>query len=618
MMDVKLKTIITSNISPEKVCFWTGAGISANKPSCLPIGNSLTKEAIEHFCLEGTWDKLVEYFAKAKMKNSFGYPKSTPRLEAVLESMMHAIGTRALTILDPFFDAKPNSLHHFFAEHLENGGTHITMNFDNCIEKCLTSSNKVQIIHVHGKYNRENLEDLGVRITTIAPGLPERLKEEITSILRQQRYLIFAGYGGRDFFDVNPYFFELKERREIFENLVVIWVKHAHGDTKGNLVPYTKQQDGRVILEALRNCGAKIFYLLMQTDKFLEIFQEIWGFSYKDNEPSDKGCDEQRQKGAREIQFCISEDDKVLTTAQLYSSMGVGREIVELKNDLLGIVNKPIGENSLKSKVYFLLNNGLRDVGLYKQVMSFTNLLPISTLKEKIFFHQRAAGDHWLRGDHIRAAYHFYKGIVAYGKKIDELKNTNEENQSATEVYYESIITFLHWYRDIKRLPLIGGLFPLWLSIRAFQRLTQAREYLSRNPHSMAKLIRLYDEIPRLKGKVTLPPWIKPAEVEIATYFQETDSILGVINFSRREIILEIHTGKMPGKDELELLYSRSKLIGDRPGMLKAALLLKEIYRSEEPIAKTILKEIEWVRLKKIGWLLKWYWSDLKRLVQRG
>ena len=116
----------------------------------------------------------------------------------------------------------------------------------------------------------------------------------------------------------------------------------------------------------------------------------------------------------------ISKDDKTLATAQLYSSMGVGREVVALKNELLRGVNEPIGENFLKSKVYLLLNNGLRDVGLYKQAMNFSRLLPVSTLKEKIFFHQRAAGDYWLRGDHFRAAYHFYRGIITYGGKISE------------------------------------------------------------------------------------------------------------------------------------------------------------------------------------------------------
>jgi hypothetical protein len=329
-------------------------------------------------------------------------------------------------------------------------------------------------------------------------------------------------------------------------------VKHTPCKEKGELVPWSEQQEGKVILEALENCGANIFYLLMKADKFLEMLKEYFGYSYK-VELSDEHDHVKCKIIQAQPSIAISENEKILATAQLYSSMGIGQEVITLANDLLRIIKEGTDKHTLRSQIYFLLNNGFRDVGLYKQALKFSRLLPTSTLKERMFFEQRIAGDYWLRGDHFRAAYHFFRGIVVYGRKINKFKDNNKKNPSVKGVYYESIITFLHWYRDIKKIPLVGKLLPLCLGVRAFRRLMQAQEYLLKKPHAKAKVIRLYDEIPNIKGRMSLPLWIKPAEVEIISYFQETDSILGVVNFLRRRIVLNINTGKTPDKDELEL-----------------------------------------------------------------
>lgn len=639
-MDRDLKKVIASGISPEKVCFWTGAGISANKPSNLSLGDSLTEKTIEHFCLPGTWNKLMGYFKQTKMQDAFGYPKNTPRLEAVLESLIQALGLKVLNILGSSYNAKPNSLHYFFAKHLEGGGIHITANFDNCLENALRFLgyyDKVQIIdsfessrisieelsncliHIHGRYDQQqdSLEHLGVRIRNIASGFSKELKDMVTSLLCRESYLIFVGYSGSDYFDVNPYFSELKlhytERQ--FKNLTVIWVKHTPYEEKGELVPWSEQQEGKVILEALENCGADIFYLLMKADKFLEMLKEYWEHSYK-VELSDEHDHVKCEIIQAQPSISISENEKILATAQLYSSMGIGQEVVTLANDLLRIIKEGTDKHTLRSQIYFLLNNGFRDVGLYKQALKFSRLLPTSTLKERMFFEQRIAGDYWLRGDHFRAAYHFFRGIVVYGRKINKFKDNNKKNPSVKGVYYESIITFLHWYRDIKKISVVGKLLPLCLGIRAFRRLMQAQEYLLKNPHAKAKVIRLYDEIPNIKGRMPLPLWIKPAEVEIISYFQETDSILGVVNFLRRRIVLNINTGKTPDKDELELLSLRSRIIGDRAGILKAAMLLKKIYRINDPFAKITLRQIEWAWWMKVAWLLKWHWVDFKKVIK--
>jgi hypothetical protein len=632
IMDGDLKKIIVSGISPENVCFWTGAGISANKPSNQPLGDSLTQRTVEHFCLPGTWNKLIGYFRQTKMQDAFGYPKNTPRLEAVLESLIQALDLGVLNILDSSYNAKPNLLHYFFAKHLAGGGIHITANFDNCIENALRylgSYDKVQIInsfesfrisswglsnsliHIHGRYDQrqDSLKHLGVRIRNIASGFPEVLKDMVTSLLCRESYLIFVGYSGRDYFDVNPFFSELKKQGKQLKNLTVIWVKHTPRKEKGELVPWYEQQEGKDILEALENCGTKIFYLLMQADKFLEVLKELFGYSYKVEIGDER--DHENGQIIQDLPFIsISENEKILATAQLYSSMGIGQEVITLASDLLRIINERIDKHSFSSKIYLLLNNGLRDIGLYKQALKYSCALPTTTLEERMIFDHRIAGDCWLRGDHFRAFYHFYRGIFMHKRSMEKFIETNE---SITEIYYESIVTFLHWYRDIKKLPLVGKLLPLRWGIKEFQRLMQAKEYLLEKPHDKAKLIRLYDEIPVIKRRVSLPLWIKLAEVEIISYFQETDSILGVVNFSRREIELAIKRGGKIDKSELELLSLRSRIIGDLAGILKAAILQKKIYRTNDPLAKITLRQIEWAWWMKVVWLLKWYWADLKK-----
>lgn len=119
---------------PERVCFWTGAGISVYSPSNLPLGIPLTRGAIEAFCLAGTWEKVLSYLQQADLIDEWGNRKLYPRLEAVLNSIVGVLGYDALRFLS-VPDAPPNDLHYFFAWHLSQDGKHVTVNMDDCIRQ---------------------------------------------------------------------------------------------------------------------------------------------------------------------------------------------------------------------------------------------------------------------------------------------------------------------------------------------------------------------------------------------------------------------------------------------------------------------------------------------------
>lgn len=59
----------------EKVIFWVGSGVSYEKPTCFPLGNSLTKLA-----LEDGLDKDCESFIDNYKKSSKDIRSSTKRM----------------------------------------------------------------------------------------------------------------------------------------------------------------------------------------------------------------------------------------------------------------------------------------------------------------------------------------------------------------------------------------------------------------------------------------------------------------------------------------------------------------------------------------------------------
>lgn len=609
--------LLSGHYSPSDIICWTGAGISINAPTCLPPGDSLTCQVVEEYCLPDTWKRLCAYFVESKMVDSFNNPKCSPRLEAVFEVMIRIFGFDAFNILSPYSDAPPNLNHYALSAHLSNGGIHLTTNFDRCIERCLPTSTNIiahdafdigkisssefhhKIIHIHGIYTHRRNDRLGACVKNIASGLTPDLQEALLNLLQSKRLIIFWGYSGRDYFDINPFFDSLTNLIPVLDNIVVIWVRHD--STVGSPTPkiWNEESEGYVILNALQKCGASVTYLHANTSEFLSKCAILWNASLLGSEPV--------TRSSQSTANTISNNKKVMATAELFSSMGIGREVTTLGNDLLTIINDQLVPEEDRIRTLRTLCQGFRDIGLFRKATAVFKSIHPNTNTQTVQYHNRLAGDAWLSGSYFRSWLHF-KHIDILHKRI--IHSALIENEQYYDEYHESLITLLHWFRDTQRLPsCIRWVFPHKLAFHAFNELCTAREYISREPHARAKIIRLHSEIELLRDNTVLPDWVIPYSASLATTFSETDSLFGVINFSRRELNVRIAAGELPSLDDLDLLLHRCQVIGDNIGLLKVSLLLKHFYHVNVPSAFSSLHQVQWAWWMKFVWLWCWYRS---------
>jgi hypothetical protein len=613
---IDLSTVIPYGVWPSDVVFWTGAGTSADRPSNLLLGDAFAQDVVDTYCLSGVWDKLRAYYSDTLMTDAYGGRKGSPRLESVMESVMSVHGIGALDAFRQCFDAEPNPSHGFLARHFTDDGVVLTANFDNCIEKALypayagvlpgvlddISRGPFQslavgcLVHFHGGFDTDpdKRRLLGVRIRNISAGFPKAFKAWLASLLRAKSFLVFAGYSGRDYFDVNPFFRELADSCASLRHLRAVWLKHDRRPGFFEAQSFSGQEQGKAILSQLAKCGADIRYVETDTGEFLRALSGEWWGPHSWNVPPTSSWPRFPIAPAM-----VSSDARLVATAQLFSSMGIGHEIVSLKGSLEKI------SGPMTERVAYLLGDAYRNLGYYRKALRYSRSLPRTGILERMLRHERIAGDHWLRRSYLRAAWHFYRAIVRYPKGLSKLPL--KDRRRLLHPYYEAIITFLHYYRDFRRIRAIAWLAPKSLAVRAFRKLFQAKSYLRHSLASKAKAVRLYHEIPGMKKLISLPTWLHLDITELISPFQETDSILGVINFTRRRMTAEMEDGKKPDRAELELLLKRSKAIHDRPGMLKATLLLKQQYGCKDPDAMKALREIEWTLLSKIAWLAEWH-----------
>lgn len=83
---------LLKSFNPNKIVFWVGAGIDADAPTCLPIGNQLTEYVLELSCgIEGA-NKIKEYWKDLseliqRLFNDEISISSIPRLETIFEAI---------------------------------------------------------------------------------------------------------------------------------------------------------------------------------------------------------------------------------------------------------------------------------------------------------------------------------------------------------------------------------------------------------------------------------------------------------------------------------------------------------------------------------------------------
>jgi hypothetical protein len=118
-------------------------------------------------------------------------------------------------------------LHEFFAAHLSRGGSHITVNFDRCVEEVLGDPADIGPLPLHGRLSPAGLGNLRTRTLQLTNGLAREDATAVTEILGKSELLVFLGYSGRDYFDVDPFFRRLASTHPgSLSGLQVLWVEH--------------------------------------------------------------------------------------------------------------------------------------------------------------------------------------------------------------------------------------------------------------------------------------------------------------------------------------------------------------------------------------------------------
>lgn len=294
---------------PEAVLFWSGAGISVDPPTRGPKGEDLVRRALAHAFMPSVADTIADYYeALGLSEQQPGPPRTSPRLETLLQVVEAVHGWEVLADLLTDLEAEPNPLHEFFAAHLSRGGSHVTMNFDTCIERAGAGAwSPGALLHAHGKLGSARM---GATLARIERGLPDEIRGPLTEMLLSPRIrsIVFVGYSGSDFFDVDPFLASLPGGS--LAGREVLWIEHRAGFQEAD--PRRRQ------LEALRKAGARVREVRTLTRSALSEIGRPWKLALGEAEGEGR---------AWQPRVSVNREMKRQASIELFSLMGLHKEV---------------------------------------------------------------------------------------------------------------------------------------------------------------------------------------------------------------------------------------------------------------------------------------------------
>lgn len=267
-MDKKVEDIL-SLYKPSELVFWIGAGVDADQPTNLPIGNALGSFVLEHVFNNKMNGDDVEKIFQNKMyrfekffhyMNDLyycGFPESVTgiRLETILSNInnfeKNAEKNHKGSYIDgfrSFAEALPNSAHYALAAMLHEGATLITANYDTCIQTAYQdryNSGMVEtklgnqiykfvpddgggiLYYFHGIAT--HTKSLGITLDTIDNPFEGVFLDAVTNKYNGHCCFVFLGYGCVDDFDVNPLFRQLYDKKSDSDTSYAICVLYPDG-----------------------------------------------------------------------------------------------------------------------------------------------------------------------------------------------------------------------------------------------------------------------------------------------------------------------------------------------------------------------------------------------------
>jgi hypothetical protein len=583
---------------------------------------------VSQVCGGDVWDDVCEDFRVAKMVSASGRPKSAPRLEWVTEHLWRVVGDQALNGFRAFAKTRPNDLHRLFAAHLAHGGRHITMNFDRCIEDALGEGRgSADPLHLHGALSPTGLADLRTRTLELTRGIDPGDSAAVIDALENSQLLVFLGYSGRDYFDVDPFFRALARNRPgSLRGLRVLWLNHQTACKEQRSIDWRHAPvvDGRPILQALDELGASVTYAHGATRVLLARMASSWEIDGPDPMAAgDPAAARVRalQQAAAEIH--VSPADRLRATGVFWFSMGSGRRIVELDWRLARSANSV--ERSVREGLIDVRRAGLMSVGCYRQAARLAD-----ATEDPVRRHARMESAYRLRGSAARALWHLLRGLSLCARPTSSDPEFADHGGDLRE-------GFVAWYRAARAGPMgkavaiarqcVTGASRLLLRrdpwfdpVRVFEQFRDCDAYIVAHPHAIEQIARAWREVPEFRRTGPLPDSIVSQQAEIGAVFVETDHFLGHLNSERnrlaRAVIRSRSSGGRAQPPTLAALdRHRRQAIhqGDLPGELKAVLLERFAGYSGAPFPRHALYAVEWNLRTKATWLLRWMRRNWQR-----
>ncbi len=544
----------------------------------------------------------MAYYARAELRDAEGNMKTGPRLEVVFDCLTHAVGLRCLSALSKFVEVPPNDLHLFLAKHLEAGGQCVTVNFDDCIERAISGSSPRGVIHIHGVYNSnaESLRRLGARLATVSSGLTADIQSQLIQILNHSSAIVFAGYSGSDFFDVNPFFRNLAETGLRLSHLNAIWICHIDG-TALRVIESLPNAPGMAMLSGLAACGARVAHVVGSTSEFFDTLRRQW---YREDYPLKTRSS--LPVSSLTISTPVTWCEQVCSSTYLFETMGIGQEITSRETMLRHCMEEDSKTDGNHNRRLWSLDIGYRDQGYYCRSRRVLREIVPESHAESLRRLNRVAGNYWLAGDHLRAWWYHRAALAAATAALDH--TSSEDSAEIRGIRHTMLVEFLHWFRDVWTIPGLGVVARVLEGDHVkqmFQELLADEVWDRRPARNKSALVRLYNEIPLLKADTRLAPPVPSDDAHVAP-FLESDSFIGAVNFTRRRLLDELVAGGGLPVDESQWLVRLSEIIGDNPGVLKMTLIMHQ-QRCEVRLPWATLRRVEWTFLRKAIWLIHWF-----------
>lgn len=380
--------------APHEVAFWSGAGISADAPTGGPLGREVTDRVMDHYMNENSRATVRELYSALRV----GPAQYRPRLETVLGALVDAYGLEVVAdVLSDLDVASPNRHHEWFARNVAEGGSHITANFDTCIERAGSAHALFggdRIVHFHGALDGPStLATLGARLRVIENGFPSEVVARLDSVLQlpATRFLTFVGYSGSDYFDATPY---LISRAPLLRGKTVVWHQFSRSELQEQSLETVIAGD---LPTMLAKAGVHLRVVSGSLDALRASVLPEW---------NDHPNREVQARGRRwKPKMNVAEPSRHSATLRLYGALGYRGGVLSLTSE----------QPARTADEWNILADAYWGAGMYRQALDAgCQASPLDTAKDRARRAERRGAFLWITGRLLRAERLLWKAIVLW------------------------------------------------------------------------------------------------------------------------------------------------------------------------------------------------------------